>query len=149
VVCHGYNYRLDELRAALGRAQLRKLANNNRRRGELVAAYRRHLAAPPGWVVPFADWRGDSAFHLMTAVAPDQQTRVRVAQSLKDAGIQTSLHYPCAADFQAFAAYSGCATDASRAFASRAITLPLFPDLTVSQVEEVCARVAEAARRTE
>src|SRR5262249_11228381 len=113
--------------------------------GELVATYRGHLATLPGWGIPFNGWRGDSAFHLMTAVAPDQQTRGRVAQSLKEAGIQTSLHYPCAADFQAFAPYSECAVDRSRAFASRAITLPLFPDLTVSQVEEICRRMGEAS----
>src|SRR5690242_20643065 len=53
VVAHGYNYRLDEVRAALGRAQLAKLDKNNRRRGELVAAYREGLGDLRGWTVPF------------------------------------------------------------------------------------------------
>jgi dTDP-4-amino-4,6-dideoxygalactose transaminase len=144
VVCHGYNYRLDELRAALGRAQLRKLAENNRRRRELVGAYRRGLAGLPGWVVPFAGWAGDSAYHLMAAVAPDAEARSRTALALRQAGIQTSLHYPCAADFEAFAGHRRADLPRSRAFAARAVTLPLFPSLGGARVEEVCRVLAGA-----
>jgi dTDP-4-amino-4,6-dideoxygalactose transaminase len=75
VMLHGYNYRLDELRAALGRAQLAKLAANNRRRGELVRHYRDGLGDLHGWHLPFAGYDGDSAYHLMVMVAPDAAMR--------------------------------------------------------------------------
>ena len=48
VIAHGFNYRLDELRAALGRVQLKKLDRNNQRRGQLVAIYKKCLASLPG-----------------------------------------------------------------------------------------------------
>ncbi|MBA4062720.1 MAG: DegT/DnrJ/EryC1/StrS aminotransferase [Isosphaera sp.] len=146
VVCHGYNYRFDELRAALGACQLAKLGRNNRRRAELAAAYRRGLAGLPGWVLPFDGHAAGSAHHLMVAVAPDPDARARTAAALKEAGIQTSLHYPCVADFEAFRAVPAAGIDRSRAFATRVITLPLFPGLTEAQVEDVCRVVrAQAA----
>lgn len=138
VVLHGYNYRLDELRAALGRTQLGKLRHNNQLRQQHVSAYHRSLAGLPGWTIPFIDYPADSAYHLMVVVAPDEEVRGRVARSLKEAGIQTSLHYPCLADFQAFRQSQLGDIEHSRSFAGRAITLPLFPGMTSSQVEEIC-----------
>ncbi len=149
VIANGYNYRLDELRAALGRSQLKKLEGNNTRRESLVHEYRRRLTALCGWVVPFAQSAGDSAYHLMVAVAPDERTRNQVAQALREAGIQTSLHYPFLPGFKAFARFSGTDLERSRAFAQRAISLPLFPTMTASQVEEVCSVMLQCAARGE
>ena len=55
VLAHGYNYRLDDLRSALGREQLKKLERNNHRRRELTALYWEKLAPleQRGWVLPF------------------------------------------------------------------------------------------------
>jgi len=55
VVGHGFNYRIDEIRAAIGRAQLAKLDRNNARRRELTALYWEKLAplADSGWLLPF------------------------------------------------------------------------------------------------
>jgi dTDP-4-amino-4,6-dideoxygalactose transaminase len=136
---HGYNYRLDELHAALGRVQLRKLAANNERRRQLVLAYRRHLADLPGWIIPFANAEGDSAYHLMVAVAPDAETRARAAQALREAGVQTSLHYPSVPSFEAFRPYQRDGLVRSTQYGRRALTLPLYPRLTADQVEYVCA----------
>lgn len=141
VLAHGLNYRMDELHAALGRCQLRKLEPGNRLRRERTEHYRRLLADLTGWSLPFADAPGEGAYHLMVAVAPDESTRTRAVQALKEAGIQTSLHYPCIPDFQAFAAHRPDGLAHSRAFARRAITLPLYPAMTVAQVREVCTAV--------
>jgi dTDP-4-amino-4,6-dideoxygalactose transaminase len=151
VLAYGFNYRMDELRAALGRCQLQRLEQGNRLRGERVTLYRRRLADLLGWVVPFADAVDESAYHLMVAVAPEDAIRNRVVRALKEAGIQTSLHYPCIPDFAAFAAYRPSGLERSRAFARRAVTLPLYPGMTVAQVEEVCATIREVvtASRTD
>ncbi len=138
VVCHGFNFRFDEMRAALGRVQLAKLLGNNARRRELVQEYRAGLASLPGWTIPFANYSGESACHLMVAVAPTGEERQRTVAALKDARVQTSLHYPCIPDFQAFRRFASCGLDRSRAYAQRTITLPLFPTMTTQQVEEVC-----------
>jgi dTDP-4-amino-4,6-dideoxygalactose transaminase len=144
---HGYNYRLDELHAALGRAQLRKLAANNERRRQLVLAYRRHLTDLPGWVVPFAHAGGDSAYHLMTAVAPDDETRARAALALREAGVQTSLHYPSVPSFEAFRQYERGGLAVSERYGRSTLTLPLYPRLTADQVEYVCALLRKAVGR--
>lgn len=145
VTMHGYNYRLDELHAALGRAQLEKLERNNRRRSGLVAAYRRCFAALPEWSVPFTSYAGDSAFHLMVVVAPDEAARTAAAQALREARVQTSLHYPCVPDFQAFQGYIPSDVPVSRSFARRALTLPLHPGLSESQVESIVSILAGTA----
>ncbi|MCM3900883.1 MAG: DegT/DnrJ/EryC1/StrS family aminotransferase [Pyrinomonadaceae bacterium] len=146
VILNGYNYRLDELRAALGRVQLQKLEPNNRIRRDLVAEYRRNLAdLPTGWILPFKDYKGDSAYHLMTAVAPDEEVRRNVVQSLKNRGIQTSLHYPCLSDFEAFGHFQIDQLEQSRSFARLTITLPLFSTMRTDQVAEVCTVMRTAA----
>jgi dTDP-4-amino-4,6-dideoxygalactose transaminase len=143
VTTHGFNYRLDEIHAALGRCQLARLEGNISRRGEFVAAYRSKLTDLPGWVVSFPG-RDDSGFHLMVAVAPDAESRERVARQMRAAGIQTSLHYPFIPGFAAFARFPAAGLEASRLFAQRAITLPLFPTMTFDQVEKVCSVLKSA-----
>jgi dTDP-4-amino-4,6-dideoxygalactose transaminase len=143
VILNGFNYRMDEIRAALGRAQLAKLMRNNRRRAELVCLYRGEFAHFHGWQAIFDNYPGESAYHLMAAVAPDAETRTRTAQALSQAGIQTSMHYPCITTFQAFGAYAAAEVPLSLEYARRAITLPLYPTMTKAQVQEVCAAVKQ------
>jgi dTDP-4-amino-4,6-dideoxygalactose transaminase len=181
VLAHGYNYRLDDLRSALGREQLKKLPRNNQRRQELTALYWEKLSPleEKGWILPFksasniehptsneleraaGENRGEraedrsqksevrsqqSAFHLMTVVAPDADTRWSCAEALKNAGIQTSLHYPLIPAFTGFAkATSQNRLEQSAAFCQRIITLPLFPTMTEEQVECVAAELLIAA----
>ena len=141
VVVHGYNYRLDELHAALGRSQLAKLAQNNARRKMVAAAYHHKLRGLPGWILPYAGSTADSAHHLMVAVAPDRQAREAMATHLREAGIQTSLHYPCIVDFGAFASARSDELTYSREFCHRVMTLPLYPSLSEGQVSIVCDRI--------
>src|SRR5436190_13122576 len=64
VVTHGYNYRLDEIRAAIGSVQLSRLNEDNSRRARLVALYRAALDGVNGIVMPFAPRpETDSAHH--------------------------------------------------------------------------------------
>ena len=144
VVTHGYNYRLDELHAALGRVQLAKLVRNNERRRRLLDAYRDGLQALAGWSMPFAASIEKSSGHLMVAVAPTSEIRHRAASALREERIQCSLHYPCIADFSAFAGLRSEGLALSREFTERAITLPLFPTMTFDQVMRVitCLRSA-------
>lgn len=145
VTLQGFNYRLDDLHAALGRAQLSKLANGNRRRAELSRLYRRRLAQSPNWIVPFGNDATSSAYHLMPVVAPDADTRNRVVAALKSQGIQTSFHYPSIPTFASFTEHYGDCSKSTQ-FASRVITLPLYPLLRDEEVETVCAALLAAAR---
>ena len=144
VVAPGFNYRLDDIHAALGRSQLAKLPRNNKRRGRLVELYRSHLEDLPGWTIPFASYTGDSAYHLMTVVAPDGAQRAVVVEALARKEVQTSLHYPCIPRFKAFQAVNHDGVERSDQYASRAITLPLFPSLRDDQVERITSAIRDA-----
>jgi len=139
VIVHGYNYRFDELRAALGRCQLTKLEPNIGRRRGLVLAYRRFLSSQSGWVIPFGAYTGDSAYHLMVAVAPTGEIRLQTVENLTNKKIQTSRHYPFLPELSAFKNYQSKGLARSVSFAHRVTTLPLYPTLTLHDVEDICA----------
>ena len=146
VVASGYNYRLDELHAALGRVQLTKLFGNNERRRRLLQAYRDALQPLQQWTMPFADAVEHSAGHLAVVIAPSAATRTKAIEALREARIQSSLHYPCIVDFVLFRNVTTAALDVTREFVRRAITVPLFPTMSQDQVMETvaCLRAATA-----
>jgi len=145
VISHGYNYRLDELHAALGRVQLAKLAANNERRRKLLHCYKNAIDSMPGWIMPCGDSIEFSAGHLMVAVAPTPTARDEVVNGLRTSGVQSSLHYPCIADFPAFAKRAHKPLPITREFVSRAITLPLYPTMAQENVTKVRGLIYETA----
>ena len=72
VVDLGYNYRIDELRSALGLAQLKKLVANNARRKAITERYWRALDGS-GVELPFSNTLGAPAYHIR-AVSPTRST---------------------------------------------------------------------------
>ena len=88
VVAPGYNYRLDEMRAALGRVQLRKLPANNARRQELSDCYEELLSQmAPEITVPFSQHPGQSAYHIRPILLPAHIDRETFMANLKQSGI--------------------------------------------------------------
>jgi dTDP-4-amino-4,6-dideoxygalactose transaminase len=149
VVVSGYNYRLDEVRAAIGLVQLGRLDARNDARRALVETYRRHLDGVDGCSMPFGDAAPDlrSAHHLAVVVLPDGIDRDVVRAGLQEDGIQTSVHYPPIHQFAAYAETArAMALTVTERIAGRLLTLPLYPELTGGDVELVSdsllARVA-------
>ena len=143
VVDLGFNYRIDEPRAALATARLAKLDGDNARRGKLDAAYRQALEAVPG-VTPAMPppAEGASAHHIFTVVLDESIDRDALRSTLADAGVQTSMHYP---PIHLFSIYEGdWDLPLTEAYARRAVTLPLFPHMTVAQLELVVEALAAA-----
>jgi len=148
VVALGYNYRLDEIRAALGRVQLGRLNNNNDRRRQLTALYREHLQELiPSVGIPFGSHRGISACHLMPVLLPTGTDRTAFMEQMKARGVQTSIHYP---PIHKFSAYRNIVAQMSpnlgitEEVAGREVTLPLYPTLTEADVELVTRSVLES-----
>ena len=137
VALPGFNYRLDELHAAIGRAQLAKLMGGNTKRRQLLALYREELHALGGWSMVFADAIEYSSGHLMVAVAPDSDTRARAVHALRESRIQSSMHYPSILEFSGFRGRFSEALKLTHEFAHRAITLPLHPGLHPEHVAEI------------
>ena len=141
VIDVGCNYRMGELPAAVGRAQLRKLRRNNGRRGELLALYRNRLTDVPGLTWPFANREG--AAHLAVVLVDDPTRRDELRAALRGAGIQSSLHYPPIHLFDYYrSSVNSRELPVAEHLAARLLTLPLYASMTESQVEEVCACIA-------
>lgn len=143
----GYNYRMDELRAALGLVQLAKLPGWNVERQRLTALYRNRLAAVcPRVSMPFEP--GDaSAYHVLPILLPEDCDRAQVMRAMREAGVQTTIHYPCAHQFSYYQTLCpGQRLPLSETFAARELTLPLHPALGAANVGVVIDVLAAALR---
>ncbi|HKJ26623.1 MAG TPA: DegT/DnrJ/EryC1/StrS family aminotransferase [Anaerolineales bacterium] len=146
VVDLGYNYRLDELRSAIGLVQLQKLYEVNQKRRKLVELYRVQLAEKaPDLILPFQDHPGVSGAHLMPVLLPQGADRQSVMEKMKFDGVQTSIHYPPIHQFSSFQDLV-CPVPLSitEEVSARELTLPLFPHMREEQVELVVSALAEA-----
>jgi dTDP-4-amino-4,6-dideoxygalactose transaminase len=147
VVDIGYNYRIDEIRAAMGSVQLKKLPKNNSHRRELSGLYRSLLQeAAPTIVVPFADHPGLSACHIFPILLPDPESRPQFMEMMKAKGIQTSIHYPPIHTFSYYRNKVGSQVSlpVTENIASREVTLPLYPGMSNEDVKQVVMAVHEA-----
>jgi len=141
VVELGYNYRIDEIRAALGIEQLKKLPANNQRRREIVAHYRTHL--PAELTIPFADHPGVSACHICPVLLPEGHSRSGFQDYMKEHGIQTSIHYPPIHTFSYYREHfpGPHHLPVTESIAPREVTLPLYPTMTDEQIEYLMEQV--------
>jgi dTDP-4-amino-4,6-dideoxygalactose transaminase len=148
VVDLGYNYRIDELRAALGRTQLKKVGGFNKRRGEITNLYRELLSElAPEIRAPFAQTRGISCYHVMPVLLPEGTERVKFMEGMKAEGIQTSIHYPPIHYFTNYAEhkeFQRVALPLTESVGMREVTLPLYPAMRDEDVK----LVVDAIRQT-
>ena len=142
----GLNYRMDEMRSAIGSVQLDKLPAGNARRGELTERYRSNLR---GSIVsiPFGDEPSNaiSVYHILPVLLPENADRVAVIGALKEKRIQSSIHYPPFWDFTAYKGqFSPNDSPVTADICRRQLTLPLFPTMTDDEVDQVCNALLEA-----
>jgi len=145
VVARGYNYRLDEMRAALGLVQLTRLEPGNARRQELTYAYRAQLKDLDHLEVPFRDFPGGSAHHLFPILLRDCGGRTDFMAALAQQSIQTSIHYPPVHLFSYYRSLWEAGHDhrlpLTEEISARLVTLPLFPSMTMAQLDTVVAAI--------
>ena len=142
----GLNYRMDEMRAAIGSVQLDKLPAGNARRGELTERYRSNLRGS-AVSIPFGDQPSNvtSVYHILPALLPENADRKAVIGALKEKRIQSSIHYPPFWDFTAYQGqFSPDDSPVTADICRRQLTLPLFPTMTKDEVDEVCNALLEA-----
>jgi len=145
VVDLGYNYRIDELRAALGLTQLAKVEKNNECRRHLSQIYRNALRERVSQIdVPFQNHKGKTAAHIMPILLPRGTNREQFMGSLKEQGIQTSFHYPPVHTFTAYNSDTKWNLPVTEEVASREVTLPLYPALTTEDIHLVVNAICRA-----
>jgi dTDP-4-amino-4,6-dideoxygalactose transaminase len=150
VVGVGYNYRMDEPRAALLTARMAGLEDDIAARRRLVHRYRSLLADIPGVTVPYEDDEVDvSSCYVMPVIVDDQELRDPLrAFMLDEHKVQTSVLYPA---LHELSAYGDAAAELPHSeFAGRAeLTLPLFPTLSEDDQDRVVSALAEGMRSLE
>jgi dTDP-4-amino-4,6-dideoxygalactose transaminase len=142
VIGTGFNYRLDEVRAALLLARLPDLEADIAQRRELVRRYRELLSGIDGVIVPFDDDLVEcSSCYVMPIVLEDAELRDPLRERMReDHAVQTSVLYPALHELTAYREEARRPLPRAE-FAGRAqLTLPLFPHLG----EERQDRVVEA-----
>lgn len=133
----GYNFRLTDIQAALGRSQLARIDGLLARRRVLAQRYRRLLAQTPLQLPPQDPL---SAWHLYCVQCPSAASRKRLFLRFKRAGIGVQVHYQPLYRLALFAdsrRFSVTDFPGAEHFYARALSLPLFPDLTEAAQDQV------------
>jgi dTDP-4-amino-4,6-dideoxygalactose transaminase len=94
VISPGYNYRIDEIRSALGLVQLKKLENNNQKRREIAKYYFEKLQDISEIKIPFLNHEGLPNYHIFPVLLDEKMDREALMKFLREKGIQSSIHYP-------------------------------------------------------
>jgi len=134
----GLNSRLDPLQAAILRVKLRHLDEWNARRLSLVECYRHNLAESDV-TLPDVSAGYESVFHLFVIRTPH---RDKLQAGLKEAGIETLIHYPLPPHKQgAYSSMRGLHLPIAERLAGEVLSLPLGPHLSSGEVEEVAHHI--------
>lgn len=157
VVALGYNYRIDEIRSALGREQLKKLDRNNAKRKALTDLYRELFSELiPSIKMPFSGAIGAPAYHILPILLPKNgemdpimlpvdNHRQLFMEGMKAHGVQTSMHYPPIHRFNLYRKHDLHKKEelpVTEEVCAHEVTLPLYSAMTET---DVCF-VVDAAR---
>ncbi|MBD8010982.1 DegT/DnrJ/EryC1/StrS family aminotransferase [Microbacterium sp. Re1] len=141
----GFNYRLTDIASALGLAQLRRLDAFARRRAEITARYDAALAEVEGVRIPVQRADVDPVRHLYPVRILEGRRR-EVFERMRAGGIGVQVNYmpvywhPVYQD----QGYRRGMCPNAEAFYAEELSLPIFPDLTDHEVDEVVDRLVTA-----
>jgi perosamine synthetase len=158
----GYNYRLTDLQAAVGRSQLSRLASIVERRRALAARYTDLLDDVPGLVLPVEPVWARSNWQSYWVRLPDHCNQREVMQSLLVMGIATKRGVMCAHRTAAYAETPWLCSESTQSCQcgpntcvrlaeseraeDRCLLLPLYPGLTDADQDRVVAALRDAVR---
>lgn len=138
----GFNYRWDELRAAVGTQRLNRLPQALQRRSALAAEYRARLSeVAPGIAVPFGSDSESVPAHIFPVLLPTGLDRDSVMGHMREQGIQTSIHYPLIPAFEGYRSDPSGEWEVTAEYCERVVTLPFFPEMTDDDVSRVATEL--------
>ncbi len=144
----GLNYRIDEMRSALGLVQLDKLRDANRKRAYLVDRYIKKLSPLKDISIPFQNLKNiKPVYHIFPILLSNSIDRVWLINRLKEFGIQSSIHYPIFKEFSAFKDLNLNSAPIAEDIAKRELTLPLYPTMNFSDIDFICDSLFKILKR--
>ncbi|KQV70297.1 DegT/DnrJ/EryC1/StrS family aminotransferase [Rhizobium sp. Root1220] len=141
----GFNYRMDEIQGAILRVKLRYLEDWTEARRARADRYSALLAGSRVVRAPVAVADRRHVYHVYAVRSHDRE---HLQHALRADGIHTGLHYPIPVHLQKAHADLGYRTGdlpVSEAAAREVLSLPIYPELTLRQVEQVVAAVEQEA----
>ena len=145
VIEFGYNYRMDDIRAAIGVVQLDKIREDLMKRAEIRKWYIELLKDIPEIIIPFKDYSEFSSNYIFPIVLKnsDSEKRDLVRDKLAQKGIQTSVHYPAVHRFSVYRKFykelllTDYATNCE-------ITLPMYSKLLKNDINYIANMLSDS-----
>lgn len=140
----GWNCRMDGIQAAVLSLKLERLDANNELRRDHAARYSKALERLPGVSLPAAGAGRSHVHHLYVLRVPDRR---RFMEHLREKGIGTAIHYPLPVHLQGAYHHLGLGKGSfpiSERCAEQFVSLPMYPELNVAQIDQVVRAVCEA-----
>lgn len=143
----GYNFRLDDIHAAIAIEQLKKLPEDLNKRVAVRQRYCENLCDINKLVIPFADCKEFTSNYIMPIVLTEgtKERRNLIRDKIHEAGIQTSVHYPAVHKFSINKKF-GAILPQTEYVTEHEITLPMYAALTMEQVDFICDKVIKAIK---
>lgn len=141
----GYNFRLDDIHAAIAIEQLKKLPSDLEQRIAVRKRYIELLSKVENVVVPFADNTEFTSNYIMPIVVTKGtvEDRDAIRNKIHEAGVQTSVHYPAIHRFSIYKDY-GAVLPQTEYVTDHEITLPMYAALSMEDVEYIVNVVDKA-----
>ena len=140
----GYNYRLDELRSALGLSQLSRINKINKMRQNIAKIYDKHLSKIRGISIPEISYRRNHIYHLYTIkVEHDYHyTRDELYIKLQKNGVGSSVQYwPLHLMTYNKNKYHTQSFPNANSLKDKVLSLPIFPKMTRKQIDFVISLI--------
>lgn len=141
----GWNCRMDGIQAAVLQIKLRRLPHGNELRRSHAAYYSRAFADVEGIATPIEAPLRKHVYHVYALRVQD---RDEVMQSLAQSGVGCGIHYPIPVHLQEAYAYLGYSRESfpvAEKCAEEFLSLPMYPELTVAQLDAVVDAVKASA----
>jgi perosamine synthetase len=140
----GYNYRMTDIQAAVGREQLRRLPGIVARRREIADIYKSLLASAQWICVPQEPSWAKSNWQSFAVRLPDYCDQKAVMQIMLDAGIATRRGIMCSHREDGYKDAPHAPLPHSEGCQDRTIVLPLYPQMTMADLELVVSTLKKA-----
>jgi len=140
IVEPGYNYRLDEIRSALGITQLKRINKINELRKKASLYYHKNLQNIPGIILPDMVNDKTHSYHLYTirVTKPFKLSRNQLYKKLKDNGIRTTVYWMPIHEYAAYRKFAKKSSIANTAkIYDEILALPLFPNISKKHQDAV------------
>ncbi len=153
VVELGYKYNMTDVAAGMGLAQLRKFGAIQRRRERIACRYTRHLGGQEAFDLPAEGRESRHAWHLyVLRLRPGilRISRDRTIEILRERGIGTSVHFMplhLHSFYRRTFGYRRGDYPRTETESARAISLPLYPGLSIRSQDRVIDALLDLARR--